>query len=234
MLPLSLSVVGAAAGRRVAQLGLPVLLLCRLGPASFAVLRTAGRTRVNHASSSASRTARTISNHLGSSGSCANSPGRVPAGPAARPRHGPLALRLRGDDLEWPGGRGAEPDQLPGPNPQARLRGLARLQPPAFLREGEAELLPGCLPLSTRSMGAFPRFCTEVRNRAPSQPLRRPGSSLARSSRKGSTTTVISGTATNSGCSVGRTRMPRGTSPALTSWDRGGASRTVTVSEVPG
>ncbi len=82
--------------------------------------------------------------------------------------------------------------------------------------------------------GVFPRLRTEARYRPRSQPRRRRGASAACSSRNGVTVTVASGTVTSSGCSAGSTRMPRGNSPARELGERGGARRTVTVSDVPG
>jgi hypothetical protein len=50
----------------------------------------------------------------------------------------------------------------------------------------------------------------------------------------GATTTVVSDTTPVSGRSVGSTRTPSGSSPAATSGERGGRSRTMTGSLVPG
>ncbi|GAA3300128.1 hypothetical protein GCM10020295_40080 [Streptomyces cinereospinus] len=90
---------------------------------------------------------------------------------------------------------------------------------------------PGVKPTRT---GELPWLRTASRYRPRSQPRRRRGTSSVCSSWNSSMCTVVSSTRTDSGCSVGSTRTPRAVSPARTCGERGGASRIVTVSDVPG
>ncbi|CAM5414936.1 hypothetical protein SCALM49S_06988 [Streptomyces californicus] len=190
-------------------------------PACLAVLCTAGRTRANHASSSASSAASTISSHLGRTGIWANSPGSGSGPPGCSSSvfrsPAPVARTSKGQLTGSPNqisfrARALSPNSADSP-------GSSRLVSGAKTRRRSS---PSCRDARATSTGVFPRFCTAVRNRAPSQPRRRRGSSSARSSWKGSTVTVDSGTTTELGSLGGQ--HPYG-QRGLARPDVGGAGR---------